>query len=291
MKKNLRAMRFSLMVCALLALSGMAQKSAPEQVIWTGASGEYTVRWTTADIVAHPTANAADLRLSVKQLARAEFASIIKDNTEETCEYERTYRVASVVGSIVTLEEAYYLGCGGPHPDGQTRYLAIDVAKPQNAKSRNLSDEEGLPGNTATLTDFFPEGEILKALLADSLIQKALDGKHPKTLAALLKICAEEFPAVSENEKLCFAVERDLLTRFAFHHIENGKVAVRIGLSGTPVCRDNLTQIGILLPIPESLKQPLALADAGTEGFLMTRKIGVNRNTKFSFAKKQKTTR
>jgi len=296
MKKNLRAMSFSLMVCSLLALSGMAQraaqKSAPEQVIWAGISGGFAIRWTTGEVAASPSSSATDVRLSARQLARAEFAKIEKDADDvDLCEYERTFRIASVVGSIVTLEDTYYLGCGGAHPDGRARFVAVDLAKPSTTKSRGLSDDEDLPGNLVTLTDYFPEAEILRALLADSLMQKALEGKRPKTLAALLKICAEDFPTVAENEKLCFAAERDLLTRFAFHHVENGKVAVRLGLSGAVVCRNNLTQIGILLPIPESLKQALALADAGTEGFLMNRKLGANRNTTFSFTKKKKATR
>jgi hypothetical protein len=296
MKNLYRVVMLSLSIFSLLALSGLAQptaqKPAPEQVIWTGASGGYTVRWTTGDVVAYPTANAADVRLSAKQLARAEFGKIEKDSEDQdVCEFERTFRVVSLVGSVLTLETTYYLGCGGAHPDGNARFVAIDLAKPRAAKTRGLTDDESLPANLATLTDYFPEAEILRALLADSLIQKALEGKRPKTLAALLKICAEDFPTVAQDEKLCFTVERDLLTRFAFHHLENGKIAVRLGLSGTAVCRNNLTQIGILLPVPDALKQPLALAEAGTEGFMMNRKLGTGRETKFDFSKKKKSAR
>ena len=55
-----------------------------------------------------------------------------------------------------------------------------------------------LPGNVAKLTDYFPEKEILKALLADAVIQKALNDKQPRTLAELLQrhpICAKNVNA------------------------------------------------------------------------------------------------
>ena len=53
-------------------------------------------------------------------------------------------------------------------------------------------------------------------------------------------------------------------------------------------CRECLTEIGILLPTPDSLSEPLALAEAGKEGFLLKdmKKILRGRQTKFIFRSK-----
>src|SRR2546423_8529618 len=163
------------------------------------------------------------------------------------------------------------------HPGGETRFVAVDLSKP--AGVRRGSDETLLPGNVAKLTDYFPAGEIHKALMADPIMQKALAGKRPRTLAELLKLIGEAFPTVAEDEKSCYMLDTDLLTRFAFHHVEGNKVAVRLGLSGAGVCRYNLTQVGLLLPIPAALQQALAQAEAGSEGFLMSRKVAAGRQT------------
>jgi hypothetical protein len=43
--------------------------------------------------------------------------------------------------------------------------------------------------------------------------------------------------------------------------------------------------------IPAALKAALAKAEAGSEGFLMNRKIGAGRETKFSFETKKRPSR
>jgi hypothetical protein len=66
-------------------------------------------------------------------------------------------------------------------------------------------------------------------------------------------------------------MEREaFLYAFAFHHLEEGKVAVRLGFEAeTPACFEQLTQVGILLPIPEKVRVPLEQAASGKAGFLM----------------------
>jgi len=61
-----------------------------------------------------------------------------------------------------------------------------------------------------------------------------------------------------------------LLTSFAFYDAKDGRVAVRIGLShGCEVARGNLTQLGIWLDVPDSLREDLARAADGSGGLLM----------------------
>jgi len=67
-----------------------------------------------------------------------------------------------------------------------------------------------------------------------------------------------------------YELPEDFLTRFAFHHLEGDKVAVRLALPYfVEICRGKYLELDLLLPVPESLKEPLALAQTGKAGFLM----------------------
>jgi hypothetical protein len=69
-----------------------------------------------------------------------------------------------------------------------------------------------------------------------------------------------------------YYLDADMLQNFAFHHVKGDQVAVRIGLShGCEVARGALTQIGLYLPIPKALAEPLAAAANGRRGYLMGR--------------------
>jgi hypothetical protein len=112
------------------------------------------------------------------------------------------------------------------------------------------------PGKVTKLTDYFAEQDVLQALLADHVIQKALAGLSrqtaPRTLAELPELFAANDYALGD---LDFELRPDFLTRFVFHHIEGDKIAVRLGLpphSGAN--RSAHQQLGLLLTIPATLK-------------------------------------
>jgi len=185
----------------------------------------------------------------------------------EPCTSEENILLLSVVGAIMSVERSEYYYCpGAAHPGMMTWYQSYDVAHPEREPK---------------LTDFFNESDILNALLGDALVKKSLAKEEgspapPATLDELVKRLAA---TPSECE---YIFDEDLLTRFAFHHVENGKVAVRIGLSdGAGACRGMLTQIGILLPVPQSLAGALERASSGAEGILMLemKKIAGSRST------------
>ena len=79
------------------------------------------------------------------------------------------------------------------------------------------------------------------------------------------------------------------LSNFAFYSVQGNNVAVRISLSHAgEVCRGQMTQLGILLPIPESMKAAVAAASAGKSGLLMQRAAREfeGQQTTFTFATK-----
>jgi hypothetical protein len=91
----------------------------------------------------------------------------------------------------------------------------------------------------AWLTDFFSESDLLAALLADphiqSVLKQKMPGQPPTNLTTLYQArrgesleiddCSCEFPA-------------DFLSRFVFHHLEQDRVLVLMGLPHyAEVCR------------------------------------------------------
>jgi hypothetical protein len=263
-----------------------------DRTIWTGRSGGYALRWSTAEIKASSARTPTDVRFSAKAIAGKAFneykaiMTSIEEPSVPQCTYERTFTLLAVVGSIITLRDNYYSSCTGEaHPAGETRLLALDLAKPGGVRyDEEMHIDINHPGQVIKLTDLFPEADIVQALLADPFVRKnMLDPaikSPPKTLAEFLNSLA-----ITNSEEVCLTIDDDWLTRFAFHHIENGKVAVRLGFSGLGPCRDRLTEIGLLLPIPTSLKQPLALAAGNKEGFLATdlKRIANGKVTKLVF--------
>lgn len=250
-----------LIACLLLAsvpLAAQARRpAAPERTIWSGTSGGFAFAWTDRDL----RASSGGRRVWSARTAPEKEARQMSDCTD----YSVTMTLLSVVGSVASYEETTSWYCtGAAHPSGYTTYVAVDAAR---------------PGAPAKLTDWFREQDVREALLADPLVRRALAGAHVRTPPARLDALVR---ALSEAQTECeYSFPEDLLTRFAFHHLEGGKVAVRLGLShGCEAMRGRLTQIGILLPVPERLRTPLQQAAAGREGFLADRGRTIARDRK-----------
>ncbi|HWA35025.1 MAG TPA: hypothetical protein VG737_12880 [Cyclobacteriaceae bacterium] len=150
------------------------------------------------------------------------------------------YALISYVGPYVTvLKSEYSYMKGAAHPNSERIFEVIDAATNKPVK----------------LTDFFNEQDILTALMQDSYIKGALKkGVVPKNLAQLA--------AGLENTDVARFGDY-MYGSFAFHHVEPGKVAVRMGLAYSyGAASGAFTQLGFFLPIPEKLKAPLAAAAA-----------------------------
>jgi hypothetical protein len=303
----------SLIVCLCLACSMYSAATSPapsneallnasseaQRMIWTGRSGGFVFQWSTTDISVRPVQSPTKVLFSVRELAQKDFAAFFEASKDPDtgeiakCTDERTFVVLSVVGSIISLRDSSFTVCErAAHPGGESRHIAIDLAKPGSVGYKEGEVDLANPGKVVKLTDIFDERDVLNALLADPLVKEALgsSASKPATLAELIEAFAA---GANVTDKQCYSVSEDMLTRFAFHHLENGKVAVRLGLSGAGPCRYNLTELGILLPIPPSLKTSLAQAESGKEGFLMKdlKKISRDQMTSFSFDTTKRTRR
>lgn len=147
---------------------------------------------------------------------------------------ERSHVMCSLVGPYASFQETS-IGEGGAHPSVWIIYRTCRPGAKDDVK----------------LTDLFPEPVIVKALAADGVIAKARSGKGE--VSTLKALC----------DQLDGGCEMDLSSEvlngsFVFHHVEGDKVAIRIGVPhGCEAARGNFTQLGLLLPIPTSLRKAL----------------------------------
>ena len=236
---------FTLVMLLPIATSADAR----EKMIWSGQTDGYDVRLSSGNLTLGKVGEAKPFFSG-----RMRFLNTLGSTKPGEESHEVSWQLLSVVGPIVSFEQAgggYAKGTA--HPYAYRVYEAVDLSK---------------KGKPAVLTDYFPREAILKALLADKVVQRALAGKtRPKTLEGLLKALDGY-----TSEDCTYGFTGDLLSRFAFHHLEGNQVAVRFGLShGCEVARGSLTTLGVLMPIPPSLKGALEEARQGREGFLAAR--------------------
>jgi len=212
---------------------------------------------------------------STNELARKNFQTQLKNSGGFGLYYQEDYRVLSLVGPFLSLKYHVYSvgeknGIGvGAHPAEETRYVSIDLRRPELLSKRLFALYEGAHSNQKNmlkLTDIFSEKEVLAALLADKIISEPLLRANIRVKST--KQLIQELFHGPLPEPLCGEYDDSLLNAFVFHHLEGGKVAVRISVSGAGPCRNNLTELGILLPIPALWRSDFNLAQKGKAGFL-----------------------
>lgn len=274
--RSWRVLATAVVLCLCSAgLRGVGGGLVPPRAIWKATVGDFSIQWSKSDILV---SRAAATVLSFKAIAYADWEKISQPAADQPMQSERSYRILSAVGPFLSLEQQDDCDCGGAHPSSSKRFRAFDLSKSS-------------PGHAspAKLTDIFPEQDILGALRNDKLVAEALkvgEGPAPASLAEL--VGALQFKSVQVKE-CSYYFGPDLLSNFAFYSVEGNNVAVRISLSqAAEVCRGQMTQLGILLPIPESMKAAIAAAVAAKSGLVMQHAAREfeGQQTTFTFATK-----
>ncbi|MCX5887853.1 MAG: hypothetical protein NTY36_00190 [Deltaproteobacteria bacterium] len=244
------------------------EKQETISVIWAGESGGFTIRWTAMDIQVQPLKPPNRVVFSARSLAQKEFARIAATEQkygfkERYCEVVCNYKILSVAGSILSFFEGGDVDCEKTaHPSSTNRFTVIDLKKPGDFSRRRVK-----------LTDYFPEAAVYQALLGDPRLREALSRREPRPPQSprnLAELCTGLKDVLLDDGFCSYALPEDFLTRFAFHRLEGDKVAVRLALPYFgEICRGRYLELDLLLPVPENLKEPLALAQTGKAGFLM----------------------
>jgi hypothetical protein len=181
----------------------------------------------------------------------------MSDNIE-MCTKTLDTEVLSKVGPFLSQQEDIDITCPrAAHPSNEHKFQTI-------------VDEKELE-----ITNIFPPEDVYKALMNDALVKRALNQAdlHPKNYyelkAALNSDNGLGIPVI--DAKAPYRLDGKLFNEFAFHHLEGDKVAVRMKTDQVGGADRNLiTQIGILLPVPEKYRENFQAADRRENGqFLM----------------------
>ena len=262
--------------------------------IWSGDNVDLNISWTSEDIVA---TQAGKITFSAKELAKQDFEADFKveDNTTNNCNYEREFILLSVVGNIASFQEVESVNCDStPNPSIIIKFVTRDLTS----------------GNKVELTDFFSESDLVKALKNDNLIKAALTKTDPTISTEKISNIVSNlrnkniskttnpnrimlnglYNALEWSEiivKGCgYRLAKNFLNQFAFHHLNRGRVAVRLNLlPNSSACQTKNIQLGFYLPIPTSMKMALKHAEQKKTGFLMAK--AMKGQTKISFTTKR----
>lgn len=251
----------------LLAPDPLTVGALPEKEIWSGKSDGFTIHWTPKDIRAIRLYGPGQVVYSLRGETRRTHESWSREWDEPgACTLSKSAKVLSVVGPYLSMRHDTYSYCkGAAHPALLAEFKAMDLRQPEKE---------------ITLTDIFPDDEVLKALLNDPIVKRTLGEDsteaQPKTTAQLLQMLSDKS---LEHRKCEYAFDNGLLKRFAFHHVSGNRVAVRLSLShGYEVCRGMLTELGIYLPVPQALKPHVEAARQRQAGFLMDHLSRISRS-------------
>lgn len=182
-----------------------------------------------------------------------------------TCSERTDTKELSKVGPYVSTEIDTNSNCKeSTHPTDSHEFKTVDT----NVGNRRLQ-----------LTDLFKKEDVYAALMNDKIIQSALSSvnAHPKNFEELQKLLSgNEGQGISllqnrpNKEPLDVNLNKNVLSNFAFHHLEGNKIAIRLLPDyGSEAARNQMTQLGIALPIPSRMKDAFVGADKGKNGFLM----------------------
>lgn len=156
------------------------------------------------------------------------------EGQEDRADYQVTGALISVVGDVISYYVSEYGDCGGAHPFAYTGFGTLDL--------KTLKP--------VALNSLFDDAQIKAALDADPFVKK---------------VRAQE---MSDDCSLMVESPDAKRTSFAFHHLKDDKVAVRVGLSHKyEVCRGSFAQVGVYLKPSDALMKQLKEAQAA--GLLM----------------------
>lgn len=171
--------------------------------------------------------------------------TVIGESTlKKNVKFTDKYRLLAIAGTYVSYRHTFsskpYIhqtSCGD-------EFVTVDLEK---------------DGRSISLDEIFNENEIFNALSADGFIKSKIT-ENKNNLDELLE-------AMSSGCEL-YMNEGDFLKSFAFHHIENSTIAIRLGISHLcDITAGKFTQLGIFLPI--SADQKTLFEQAARQNLLM----------------------
>jgi hypothetical protein len=249
---------------------------ADNRTIWVGGMDGFAVDWGVDRL--DVTRDGKPV-LSFGAVAARDWTTVRENAPGQELTLEQTYTVLAEVGPWLSVQEGSFCECGGAHPSAMQRFRAYDLRESQPDH-----------GALADLSKIFARDIVLTALLHNELVASALKAtgvESPRTLPDLLRELESKTITVGDCS---FFFDNTLLSSFAFDRIEGPNVAVRLALSSAAeVCGGALTQIEVLMPVPDALRAQFDAAKGGMGGGLLMEKaesVTAGRTTTFTFSYK-----
>jgi hypothetical protein len=224
--------------CLLAAvLLGPATGAVPQAV----QSGDWVIRWSNAGAT-------GENRTTVRKV------NIYKNWHENCCTwkgsaaecrpgwyYEETHRILSTIGALVSFE-VWFSGSGGAHPIGGKRYATINLDS----------------GKAGDITQLAKEEVVLKALLAQRVIQENLSHRTPRSLGELVHALGMPCPVDFQT----------LRSSFRLKAVRGHRIVIEFGLGHfCEAARGNFTAFSIEVPAREEAIPLLAEAARNLTSF------------------------
>jgi hypothetical protein len=221
---------------------------------WRGRSGNFSIEWTSENIVVKNSATGKEV-FSAKKFAayrlRTAYKSMLGKNGDPNFEeFYFRYKLLAVAGSMIFLKErASY----EPRSYTVETYLAYDWKVPQKKLS---------------LKNFYTPQEILAALLGNEEIKRDLQTREdppketPNALNdffALFNTRGSDAHEVSDRvfDKCWFPT--NVFDSFAFIQVEQDKVVADLGIPCRADMRaDNIYSLKLTLPVSAAVKAAFA---------------------------------
>ncbi len=249
-------MRAVLLLGILAVIASRIQVLGAIPTFWSGSSAGYEIRWTAANLVVRKPGLSGSL-LDLGKSAQAQWKDIAAHPGDRPYTQEFTFRLLSVVGPLLSIDEEDDCDCGGAHPDSFRRFHVVDLSH------RDLAGPLPVP-----LSSLFSPEDIRRAMIAVPEVQEVLG--NPEAVPLRLPILLHQFEGATINSGDCsYALDNHLLESYAFAAYANGAVDVELSLPfSAEACRGDIKIVKLNLPVPPRLKPWFEAAAQRKEGFL-----------------------
>lgn len=231
-----------------------ALPATPQTADWHGRSSNFSIEWTSQNIVVKNIATNKEVfsaqKLAAYRLRTAYKSRFSKKGDPYFEEFYFRYKLVAVAGSIMFLKESTSYS---PQSYRKETYLAIDLKAPKKMLS---------------LKDFYAPPEILAALLGNEEIERDFQTREdapketPKTLNDFFTLFHTDPSGTTEVSDRIFDkcwFPTNIFDSFAFIRVEQDKVVADLGVPCRAGMRDNeIHPLKLTLPVSAAVKTALA---------------------------------
>lgn len=215
------------------------------QLLWSGKSGNFYLRWTTRDLTLSKDGGADRISFWRNTVA-SNFEELRKQSQSKKCDYTRSLDVLSIVGNLLSIRDSLLLICGTPSRFGD--YVTFDLTKTPVLPTLHSAEKI----DRIRLNDLFSEEEIIVALQSSRIGRRLSRELKRNGSQGLDRVMQTAVDLLQESESAMTSSE---LADFSFIEFDEKRAIVRLHLTPTlPTDRRTPTPIDLELKIGLKLR-------------------------------------